>query len=379
MIISKSKTLVFFVTPLKFFISHRLQLAIRAKESGYDVHVISLGGEGEEILIKKGIVFHKIRMSRGTINPFVDLNTIFQIYKIYKKIKPNIVHHVTIKSVLYGTLAARLSGVEAIVNAFSGLGYVFTAKGLKAFILRNAIILAYQIILNRKKIVSIIQNIDDMNYLLSKSIIKKDQTILIKGSGVCLTEFTHNQEPDGIPVVILPARLLIDKGVGEFVEAAKLLHKDDIKIRMVLVGDIDLGNPSSISNLDLSKWCEQMIVEHWGFCSKMSETISKSNIVCLPSYREGLPKSLIEATACGRAIITTDVPGCREMIDYNAPNGILIPIKNSFALADAIKKLIYDPKKRYKMGLNGRKMAEREFSIDLVVNQTLDIYKSLLK
>jgi glycosyltransferase involved in cell wall biosynthesis len=372
------KKLLFFVFPIKFFLSHRLPIAIKAKEEGFDVHLISTSGDGEDVLLKHGINFHEINITRSKANPFQEFKIINQVYKIYKKIQPDIVHHITIKPVLYGTLAARLAGVKAVVNAFSGLGYVFTAKGLKAFIMRSIIKLAYRIILKHKNLTSIVQNHDDMNYLQSKSIINEKQTVLIKGSGVDLKNFKFTEEPVDVPVVILPARLLKDKGVVEFVDAAKILHKENVKVRMVLVGDIDLGNPSSVTNEELLEWSGQNIIEHWGFSSDMAKTIEKSNIVCLPSYREGLPKSLIEATACARAIITTDVPGCREMIDPKNVNGLIIPPRDSNALATAIEELINHPEKRHQMASNGREMAEREFSINQVVDKTIEIYAKLL-
>ncbi|MBL4601815.1 MAG: glycosyltransferase family 4 protein [Emcibacteraceae bacterium] len=372
------KKLIFFVFPIKFFLSHRLPIAQKAIEEGYDVHLVSTSGDGESVLSENGIIFHEVKVTRSKANPFQEVSTIFQVYKIYKKIKPDIVHHITIKPVLYGTLAARLARVKSIVNAFSGLGYVFTAKGFKAGIIRNIIKIAYRIILRNKKLTSIVQNHDDMRFLQSISAIKADQAVLIKGSGVDLSEFSVKQEPDNIPVVIIPARLLKDKGVVEFVKAAEILKNKNIKVRMALVGDIDVGNPSSVTKKEILNWVELGWVEHWEFSTNMSETIQKANVICLPSYREGMPKALIEATASARAIITTDVPGCREMIDLQNINGILIPPKDSLALATAIEELINDPKKRHQMALNGRKMAEREFSIDQVVDKTLEIYDNLL-
>ena len=238
--------------------------------------------------------------------------------------------------------------------------------------------MAYKLVLRHKNLVSIIQNQDDMEYLISKSIIQNNQTVLIKGSGVDLNEFIPLPEPIGIPVIVLPARLLKDKGVIEFVEAAKILQKLNIKIKMILVGNIDLGNPSSITYEEIDYWVKNKIISHWGFCSNMPETLAKANIVCLPSYREGMPKALIEACASGRAIITTDVPGCREMIDIRNPNGILVPPRDPKSLAKAIEDLVNNPRKRKEMAINGRKMAEKEFSINLVVQKTMNIYRKLL-
>lgn len=373
-----SKKLVFFVFPIKFFISHRLAIALSAIKAGYEVHLISTSGEGEKVLSENGIIFHEINITRSKANIFQELATIKKIYSLYNAIKPDLVHHITIKPILYGTLAARLTKVPAIVNAFSGLGYVFTRKEFRVRLLRTVVVIAYKIILKYKNLRSIVQNKDDKLFLITKSVIKAKQTVLIKGSGVDLNKFCPLPEPKGIPVVLLPSRLLRDKGVVEFVEAARILKEEKTSVRMVLVGEVDVGNPSSLSNDDIFKWQNEKIIEYWGFSSNMSETLRKATIVCLPSYREGLPKSLIEATASARAIITTNVPGCREMIDDQFPNGLLIPVKDSAALAESIKELINNPSKRKQMALNGRRMAEEEFSIDHMVNKTLCVYEELL-
>lgn len=372
------KKLTFFVLPLKFFISHRLPIALQAQKKGYEIHVISISCEERDFIEEQGFIFHDLKIERKSVNPILEGKAIYHLYKLYRIIDPDIAHHITIKPVLYGTLAARLAGVGAVVNAFSGLGYVFTASGFKAAIMRNVIKLAYRLILRHSNLRSIIQNHDDMDYLVSKSIIRKDQAVLIKGSGVDLQKFTPIAEPTATPVVILPARLLKDKGVIEFVDAARLLRAKQIDVRMVLVGEIDAGNPSSVNQNAISSWVREGVIEYWGHREDMPFTFSQCNIVCLPSYREGLPRTLIEACAAGRAIITTDVPGCREMINPDKPNGILVPVKKSVELANAIEKLIKNPQERVSMAKNGRLIAEREFSIVNVVEKTISIYKTLL-
>jgi glycosyltransferase involved in cell wall biosynthesis len=373
----KPKKLVFCVFPISFFISHRLPIALEALQKGYEVHLVSTTGEGEEVIKNAGIILHKIEITRSKANIFQECRTIKSIYSIYKKINPDIVHNITIKPVLYSTLAARLTNVSAIVNAFSGLGYIFIARGFKATVARILVIIAYKTILRHSNLRSIVQNQDDKQYLISKSIIKSEQTVLIRGSGVNLQEYLPTSEPTGIPVVILPARLLKDKGVVEFAKAAKILRDKGKNIRMVLVGEVDMGNPSSVTKEELKQWVDDGFVEHWGFCQDMAKVFKKANIVCLPSYREGLPKSLIEACAAGRAIITTNVPGCREMVDRENENGVLIAVKDVQALAKAIEDLVNNPEKRSAMGTNGRKLAESEFSIDTVVNKTLSIYDEI--
>lgn len=372
------KKLIFFVLPLKFFISHRLPIAIQAQKEGYEIHIISTSCKEKTFIEEKGFIFHELNIRRKSANPFFELKAICNLYTLYRKINPDIVHHITIKPLLYGTLAAKFAGIKAIVNAFSGLGYIFTASGFKAAILRNSIKLAYRFILRHPNLRTIVQNRDDMNYLISESIVRKEQTVLIKGSGVDLDKFKPFPEPIGTPIVILPSRLLKDKGVIEFVDASNLLRNSNIKVRMVLIGEVDTGNPTSVNQEVINSWLKEGVIECWGYRKDMPVIISQCNLVCLPSYREGLPKALIEATASGRAIITTDVPGCREMIDSDNPNGILVQPRDPMSLANAIEKLINNPDLRHQMALNGRKMAERNFSIDLVVQKTMNIYSKLL-
>ncbi len=376
---STKKKLLFFVFPINFFLSHRLPIALGAIKIGYEVHLISSDDAEKEMLKKHGIFFHPIKISRSKANPINEIATIIQLRKLYNNIQPDIVHHITIKPILYGTLVARICRIKAVVNAFSGLGYVFTAKGLVASLRRNCVILAYRLILKHKNLISIVQNNDDLNYLNSKSIICRNQTVLIRGSGVNLNEFRPTDEPSGVPIVILPARILKDKGVIEYVEAAQLLKYKNIAVRMVLAGAIDHGNPSALTYEEITDWTDKKIIEYWGHCKDMSSILQKVNIVCLPSYREGLPKTLIEAAASARAIVTTDVPGCREMIDTDNLNGILVPPFDAIAISEAIEELISFPTRRFAMAKNNRKLAERFFSIDQIVEKTLKIYAKLIK
>ena len=219
----------------------------------------------------------------------------------------------------------------------------------------------YRISLHGAKAI-IFQNKSDRDVLKQMGSVTPEQEVHIRGSGVSLEEYPVTKEPTGAPVVMLVARLLIDKGVNEFVEAAKLLKLKIPDIRMILVGDIDLENRKSISKVQLNSWLDDKLVEHWGYRNNIAETMSQANIIVLPSYREGLPKSLIEAAACGRAVITTDVPGCRDAIEVNS-TGLLVPVHSVKPLADAILKLINDVELRHSYALSGRKLAEEAFNI----------------
>jgi glycosyltransferase involved in cell wall biosynthesis len=371
-----NKTLLFVVNVDWFFVSHRLPIAIAALKAGYKVHLACGMTDKMASLTQLGIEVHPLPLSRGGTGIGEELKTITAIYKVIKSIKPDIVHTVTIKPVLYAGIISRLLRVPTRVASVSGLGYVFIDKGVKASIFRGLIGILYRIALRSNRVRVIFQNLDDRQVLLNLGAIKPAQVDIIRGSGVDLTKYQVAPEPSGVPVVMLLARLLIDKGVNEFVEAGAILKQRGIKAKMVLVGDIDEHNPKSITSDTLQKWVTHGEVEHWGFRHDVNEVLSQSNIVALPSYREGLPKSLIEAAACGRAVVTTDVPGCRDAITPDE-TGLLIPAKQAGPLADKIALLLERPGQRNKLASNGRLLAEQVFDIKLVVAAHLRIYQSL--
>jgi glycosyltransferase involved in cell wall biosynthesis len=280
------------------------------------------------------------------------------------------------KPVLYGSLAARLARTPHIVNALAGLGHIFAdrkrAGGLRAFVK-----LAFRWLLKGHTRV-IVQNPDDLRLLLDVGAINPDQATLIRGSGVNLALFPQQAEPGGTPIVMLAARLLWDKGIREFVEAAKLLHKAGVSARCVVVGEPDSENHSSIPAEQMTAWHDTGEIEWWGKRTDMPTVLAQSHIVCLPSYYgEGVPKILLEAASIGRPIVTTDMPGCREAVT-EGDNGLLVPARDAGALAAALKMLLNDPTRRKDMGQRGRERAEQEFSEEHVVSQTLDIYRLLL-
>jgi glycosyltransferase involved in cell wall biosynthesis len=287
------------------------------------------------------------------------------------------VHLVTIKPVLYGGISARLVKVPNVVYAISGLGSVFTRNGFKAQLFRKFITTLYKYALGCHNACVIFQNVDDQAALLKVGAVTAKRSLIIRGSGVDLNKIIALNEPTGTPVVAFAARLLEEKGVRIFVDAAQQLQSKNQNIRFWLIGKPDPGNPSSVSEEELSIWSKQGIVETLGFRTDIPELFSQVHIVTLPSYYgEGLPKVLIEAAASGRAVITTDHPGCRDAIEEGV-TGLLIPVRDSQALATAIEKLINDKDLRCKMGKAGRTLAEREFSINRVVQAHLDIYKNL--
>ena len=370
------KKLLFVVNNPSFFLSHRLPLGIAAAARGYEVHVATPPGPSSAEIVRHRFGFHPVPMERNSGKPWEELVTLLALRRLYQALRPDLVHHVTIKPVLYGGLVARAIGVPAVVSAVSGLGTVFLARGKRAQLKRRAIVLAYRAALRHPNGRVIFQNVDDMAAFVDAGAVEPSNAVLIRGSGVDLAEFTPGAEPPPEPVtVLLPARMLWDKGVGEFVEAARMLRSSGI--RFVLVGPVDAGNLTSITAAELMAWQNEGLLTWLGNRCDMPALLRTAHVVCLPSYREGLPKALIEAAACGRPIITTDVPGCRDVV-RDGENGLLVPARDARGLADAIGKLANDAALRARMGARSREIAEREFSVTAVAEETLAVYAALL-
>jgi len=370
--------LIIVVNEIGFFLSHRLPIAQAARYVGYEVHIASQSGTNieMELLNQEQLQFHVIDFHRSSTKISQEIKTLKELNRLYREIQPDIVHHVTIKPVLYGTLVARWVGGIKILNAISGLGYLFIAQGWKSSIRKKLLLWGYRALLNHKKSYILFQNPDDKALFTQHKIIYPKHAFIIKGSGVDLQQFNFTPITKGQIKVILIARMLWDKGIGEFVKAASILQKQGVVAEFTLVGSIDPGNPKSIPDKQIEQWHSDGIVNWLGEQSNIAQLLIESHIVALPSYREGLPKSLIEAAAAGRAIVTTDVPGCREVVQ-DGENGFLVPVRNEKELAIAIKKLIDNPNLLIAMGKKSRLIAEREFSIDRVVSKTLGIYSKI--
>lgn len=373
-----SRVLLFVVNTPEFFLSHRLPIAIAAHKAGYEVHVASAEGEGVQAVLAHGFFHHSIGFARSGQNPWVEFRTLMSLVQVMRRVRPDIVHLITIKPVLYGGIAARLVRVPAVVSAVSGLGTVFLAHTWATRLRRRLIIKLYKAAFRQRSLAVIFQNPDDRDTLISSGAIQRLDTRLIRGSGVSLDDYPYTTEPEGKPVVVMAARLLTNKGVFEFVDAARILRDRGVDVDMRLIGSPDLGNPASVTELELERWQSECVVAVMGYRTDVAHQYASANIVCLPSYYgEGLPKSLVEAAACGRAVVTTDHPGCRDAIRPDE-TGVLIPIKDPVALANAIQSLIANPTLRRKMGKAGRELAEEAFSIDQIVAQHLRIYDEVL-
>lgn len=357
-----------------YLYNFRLPLAQALRARGDEVVLVSPPGAYAERLQAAGFRWVAFPFSRRGTNPLREAATIWRLAEVYRRERPDLAHHFTIKCVLYGSLAARLAGVKRVVNAITGLGYVFTGTDRRARLLRPLVRGLYRPVLRGSQV--IFQNPDDRDLFLREKLAQPDQIHLIKGSGVDVERFTPLPEPPGTPLVVLPARLLWAKGVGEFVEAARLLKARGVDVRMALVGDGDPHNPETVPPEQLDAWRGEGVVELWGWREDMPEVYRQTAVGCLPSYREGLPRTLIELAACGRPLVASDVPGCREIV-RSGENGLLVPPRDAAALADAIQKLVGSAQLRTEMGKRGRALAQAEFSTAQVVSETVRVYNIL--
>ena len=369
--------LLFVVNNPDFFLSHRRTLAQAALDSGYEVHVATMPGASVSTIVALGLRHHAIPMTRSGTNPSDELRTLVALFRLFRSVMPDVVHLVTIKPVLYGGIAARLARVRGMVAAISGLGFTFGRPGLRGAIMRGVISMLYRLALGHANSRVIFQNYADRDTLACAGAVRPDQTVMIRGVGVDLEQFANVPEPATPPVVVtMAARLLIDKGVREFVEAARLLRGRGVAVCMQLAGAPDLGNPASVQPDEVVRWREEGVVRCLGERRDIAELYAQSHIVALPSYREGLPKSLLEAAAVGRAVVTTDVPGCRDSIDPQV-TGLLVPVRDPVALADAIEALVLDPVRRQNYGRAGRALALRAFDVHEVARAHIALYDAL--
>jgi glycosyltransferase involved in cell wall biosynthesis len=352
-----------------YIYNYRLPLARALRARGDEVILLSPPGRYGELLQKDGFRWQPFPLERKGMNPFAELASIFRLWQFLRREKPDLLHNFTIKPVLYGSLAARLAGVRRIVNAVPGLGIAFAdGQGL----LRLIVTTFYRLSLGQTRV--IFQNPDDLEVFTQNGLISANQAFLIPGSGVDVEVFRPSPEPDGEPVVLLAGRLLRSKGIPEFVEAARRIRGAGIRARFVIVGEPYPDNPDSIQAQELVDWQKEGVVETWGWHDDMAEVIKQASIVCLPTtYKEGLPRLLVEAGACGRPVVTTDTPGCRTVV-RNGENGQMIPPGDVPALVAALKILLDNPALRQKMGARGRKIVEQEFSVNSVIAHTLDVY-----
>lgn len=357
-----------------FFISHRLPLAEAALRDGYKVYLACKDTGRKSEIVSRGIEFINLDISRSGLNPIFELKLLFNLFRLYYRISPSVVHHVTLKPVIYGSIVAKFLKIHAVVNAISGLGYYFTSSEKK--LVKKVMIFFMRFGFNRKNISLIFQNINDTDELRTLNVISKENKLFwIKGSGVDLNVYKSSSFPNFNRVKILfPARMLWDKGVRELYTASFLLkNKYKHEIQFILVGMADTENKAGVSEKFLYDWQDADYIIWLGYQRNMLPIYEDSHIVVLPSYREGMPKTLIEACAMGRAIVTTEAFGCKDCVEHGI-NGLKVPVKDAQSLADAIEILINDHSLIMKMGSASRTKAEQEFDIKDVISAHLEIY-----
>jgi glycosyltransferase involved in cell wall biosynthesis len=367
--------LIFLVSEDWYFISHRLPMARAARDAGFEVHVITRVVDCGPQIEREGFVLHPVAWSRGSLHPLRTIATIKAIRALYRKLKPGIVHHVALVPSLMGSIAA-LGLPIAKLNALAGLGYIFTSDSPRARLLRPIAALVLRTLLTRPGTTVLVQNPDD-EAMVAKLGVAKTHITTIPGSGVDTDVLRPLPEPPGPVTVGFVGRLLDDKGVAVLARAHDRLRQRGLPVRILLAGAPDPSNPASISPDTLAEWRSREGLELLGHVSDIAGFWAQAHIAVLPSRREGLPKSLLEAAACGRPLIATDVPGCREVARPDV-NALLVPVDDDAALADAIAQLAQDADRRARLGAASRALVEREFSSMRIGEEIVALYRELL-
>ena len=374
----QKKRVLFIFTEDWAFSALFLDRAVAARQAGFEVAVHVRCTTHREIIEREGLRVIPHNISRSGTNPFSALWSIWKLGKVFREFKPNIVHLIAIKPIVLGSLASFFYPKAKIINAPVGMGYLFASNDLRARVLRPAVRLMLGALLGRREATTIIENSDDLASLVEGEFLNRNQIVLIRGTGVNLEVFKASPEPDGNKVVVLVARMLIDKGVFEFVESANEIRKTHPDIEFWLVGDVDLGNPGSLTSQQLQDWATTGAIKWFGYRNDVAEILKQCHIVCLPSYREGFGKVFVEAGASQRAVVATNVPGCREAVE-DGRNGLLVEPKNVGALTAALICLLEDDQLRLKMAAEGRNRAENEFSSATINKQTIAVYQQVLE
>jgi glycosyltransferase involved in cell wall biosynthesis len=360
-----------------FFLSHRLGVALAARQEGFEVSIVTKDTGKKGTVEGYGLRFIDLPINKSGMNIFKELKTFRFLFALYRREKPTIVHHVGLKTMLWGTLASRLAGVKWSVNAVSGLGYLFIDRD-KTFICRLLLLVFRMLHSAPERVCVIFQNRDDRDLFLKNKIVRTSQVYMTNGSGVDLKAVTYSPEPSAGKIrVLLAARMLKDKGIMEYIAATQALKSEyEETVEFLLCGGLD-SNPNGISGEYLGSVCDGSYLQWLGYCTDVPSMLRASHIAVLPSYREGTPRFLIEAAATGRPIVTTDAVGCRETV-REGYNGFLVPIRDSEALVARLKSLIDDPIMRQEMGINSRRYAEERFSIEDVIGTHLEIYRLVM-
>lgn len=373
------RKLIYLVTEDWYFWSHRLPMARAAREAGFEVAVATRVDKHGPRIEAEGFRVLPLSWQRRSINPAGALSAVAEIAALYRREAPDLVHHVAMKPVLLGGLAAGLAGVPAVVNALTGLGSAFLGTGgLKSRVAGAAARPLLRTVLKRPNSLTILQNEDDRKTLVAAGLLPDERAWIIRGSGIDTAHYQVLPEPPEPPVTVgCVARLLADKGVGPLVEAQQRLRAKGLDVRLLLAGTPDPENPTSVTQAELDRWATLPGVELPGHSADVRQVWARCHIAVLASRREGLPKSLLEAAACGRAIVATDVPGCRE-VAHAGENALLVPPDDVAALADALEVLVRDAALRQRFGSASRRLVESDMASDRVGAKTVELYHRLL-
>lgn len=364
--------LVFLIAEDWFFTSHFLVRGRAAQKAGWRVIVIARQNQDEAELIEAGLEFIPVSFDRHRLNPFKELGFALHLARLYRHLRPQVVHHIALKPIILGGIAARLAGLSAVINAPVGLGFVFASRKPLARLLRPLVTQALKFTMSPRRALAIFENPDDLDQMVQARIVKPAQTRLIRGAGVDINRFTPSPEPAGPVRILLAARMIREKGVLDFIEAARLLHG---KALFLLAGAPDPANHNSLTEAQLQALHAQGVAQWLGPVKEMAALLSTVHIFTLPStYREGLPKVVLEAMASARPVVATDIPGCREAVIHEQ-TGLLVPPAAPQALAAALERLIINPALRARLGALGRARVIENFSDEIICRKTLEIYE----
>ena len=367
--------LLYVVSEDYYFLSHRLPMARAAHNAGFEVHVATRVQKGAAAIKAEGFVLHPIPYARGRLSPIMSLRTLLALRRIYKTVAPSITHHVTVQSAVLGMIAA-LDRPIPCVNSINGLGYTFTSTSVKAALFRAIMRSAFRKLFDRQRVINLVQNDDDRRFVAIAGI-SKSRIALIAGSGVDTATLSPTAEPPGPPTAAFVGRLLDDKGIRTLVAAHQLVREQEPEAQLLIAGAPDPANPTSVSHQEALSWNSAPGITWLGQVDDIANLWARAHVAVLPSRREGLPLSLLEAAACGRAMVATDVPGCQE-IAIAGKTGLLVPVDDARALANAICRLFREPQLRTQFAQAARRLVVERFSAEIIGQQTVALYRSLL-
>lgn len=369
--------IAFVVNRDRFFLSHFLERALSARAAGHDVVVLAPDTGAGRAIEAAGLQYVPVAMNRHGTSLLHLWAEVRSMRALYRRIRPDIVHHFGLRPIVVGTLAARFEAGPKIVNAPVGMGFAFASSSWKARLIRYPLLALLRVAQNPPGSRVVFENAEDRAEMIRLGAVRAADAVVIRGAGVDVHKFAPRLEPVGTPIVLFAARLIWEKGVGVFVDAARQVRAKGVEARFVIVGEIDHSSSTAVSGEQMNRWVSEGVVEWWGYRDDMPQVLALCTIFCLPTwYREGMPKVILEAMACGRAVITTDTVGCREAVQHGV-SGLLVPPKDATALADAIVALLRDETLRHCLAENGRRRAVEDFSSERVIRETLALYRSV--